>query len=66
MGKPQGIPFLLECMKAVKDRTDCHFVIVGSGTEYPKLESWVNSEKPKAVSLFKSLPKIEYDALARS
>lgn len=66
MGKPQGIPFLLECMKAVKGRTDCHFVIVGSGTEYPKLESWVNSEKPKAVSLFKSLPKIEYDALARS
>lgn len=66
MGKPQGIPFLLECMKAVKDRTDCHFVIVGSGTEYPKLESWVNSEKPKAVSLFKSLPKIEYDALASS
>lgn len=66
LGKPQGIPFLLECIKAVKDRTDCHFVIVGSGTEYPKLESWVNSEKPKAVSLFKSLPKIEYDALASS
>ena len=66
MGKPQGIPFLLECMKAVKDRTDCHFVIVGSGTEYPKLESWVNSYRPKAVSLFKHLPKQEYDALANS
>ena len=66
MGKPQGIPFLLECMKAIKNRDDCHFVIVGSGTEYPKLESWVNSEKPKAVSLFKYLPKQEYDALANS
>ena len=66
MGKPQGIPFLLECMKAVADRTDCHFVIVGSGTEYPKLEEWVNNAKPKAVSLYKHLPKAEYDALASS
>jgi glycosyltransferase involved in cell wall biosynthesis len=66
MGKPQGIPFLLECMKAVKDRTDCHFLIIGGGTEYPKLESWVNMEKPSAVSLFRSLPKAEYDSLASS
>lgn len=66
MGKPQGIPFLLECMKAVKDRTDCHFLIIGGGTEYPKLESWVNMEKPLAVSLFRSLPKAEYDSLASS
>ena len=66
MGKPQGIPFLLECMKAVKDRTDCHFLIIGGGTEYPKLESWINTEKPSAVSLFRSLPKAEYDALASS
>lgn len=66
MGKPQGIPFLLDCMKAVKDREDCHFLIVGSGTEYPKLEEWVNNVKPKAVSLYKHLPKTEYDALANS
>jgi glycosyltransferase involved in cell wall biosynthesis len=66
MGKPQGIPFLLECMKVVADRTDCHFVIVGSGTEYHKLEEWVDNAKPNAVSLYKHLPKAEYDALASS
>lgn len=66
MGKPQGIPFLVECMKAVKDRSDCHFVIVGNGTEYPKLEAFVNDYKPKAVSLFRSLPKSDYDKLASS
>lgn len=66
MGKPQGIPFLVECMKAVKDREDCHFVIIGSGTEYPKLEAWVKTEKPKAVSLFKRIPKEDYDLLAKS
>ena len=66
MGKPQGIPFLVECMKAVKDRSDCHFVVVGDGTEYPKLEAFVNDYKPKAVSLFRSLPKSDYDKLASS
>ena len=64
MGKPQGIPFLVECMRAVKDREDCHFVIVGDGTEYPKLEAFVNECRPKAVSVFRSLPKEDYDRLA--
>lgn len=64
MGKPQGIPFLVECMKAVKDREDCHFVIVGDGTEYPRLEAFVNECHPKAVSVFRRLPKADYDKLA--
>lgn len=66
MGKPQGIPFLVECMRAVKDRTDCHFVIVGDGTEYPKLEAFVKECHPKAVSLFRQLPKEDYDKLAEA
>lgn len=64
MGKPQGIPFLVECMRVVKDREDCHFVIVGDGTEYPKLEAFVNECRPKAVSVFRILPKEDYDRLA--
>lgn len=63
MGKPQGIPFFIECMKAVKDREDCHFVIVGDGTEYVKLESFVNDCRPKAVSVFRYMPKEDYDRL---
>jgi len=66
MGKPQGISFLVECLKAVKDREDCHFVVVGDGTDYYKLEAWVKEAPPKAVSLFRYLPKADYDALARA
>lgn len=66
MGKPQGIPFLIECMKAVSHREDCHFVIIGNGTEYPKLRSWYDEANPTAVSLFKALPKEDYDKLASS
>lgn len=64
MGRPQGIPFLIECMKAVKDRSDCHFLIVGNGTEYHKIEAFIKEHAPKAVSLFKNLPKADYDKLA--
>lgn len=66
MGKPQGIPFLIECMKAVKDRKDCHFVVIGDGTEYPKLKMFMEKYQPKAVSLFQRLPKTDYDTLARA
>lgn len=64
MGRPQGIPFLVECLKAVKDRRDCHFVVVGDGTEYPKLDAFVKELHPAAVSVFRRLPKEDYDALA--
>ena len=64
LGKPQGIPFLIECLKANSKRNDCHFVVVGNGFEYPKIEKWVNDEKPKSVSLFNYLPKEDYDQLA--
>ena len=64
MGKPQGIPFLIKCLDANKNREDCHFLIVGNGFDYPKLEEWYKENKPTAVSLFQSLPKEDYDQLA--
>lgn len=63
MGKPQGIPFLIKCLDSVKGRKDCHFVVIGNGTEYSKLEHWYNRTNPRSVSLFKYLPKDEYDNL---
>ena len=43
LGKPQGIDYLIKCMDVVKGRTDCHFVVVGTGTEFPKLQEWYDS-----------------------
>ena len=40
LGKPQGIPFLISCLEQNKHRTDCHFVVIGNGTEYQKLTDW--------------------------
>ena len=66
LGKPQGIPFLIQCLDANANREDCHFVIVGNGTEYSKLEAWYNSTQPKNVSVFQRLPKTDYDQLVKA
>lgn len=66
LGKPQGIPFLIQCLEANSNREDCHFVVVGDGTEYAKMEMWYKEKLPKSVSVFQSLPKEDYDQLVRA
>lgn len=63
LGKPQGIPFLIECLKSQIENNKLYFVIVGSGTEYYKLESFVNDYKPANVMLMNRLPKEDYDTM---
>ena len=66
LGKPQGIPFLIECLMANRHRDDCHFIIVGNGTEYKKVETFMQMEQPANVSLFYRLSKEDYDHLANA
>ena len=66
LGKPQGIAYLMRCMDSIKNRKDCHFVIVGSGTEYGRLKEWIERSRPENVSLFEYLPKEDYDKLVQS
>ena len=40
-----------------------YFLIVGSGTEYYKVENWFYDQKPKNASLLAGLPKQDYDLL---
>lgn len=70
LGKPQGILFLIDCLRAIYEDTELvektHFVIIGKGTERPKLMNWYNDVKPKNVSVLDFIPKEDYDMLARS
>lgn len=63
LGKPQGIPFIIECLKFQINNPDAFFVIVGDGTEYKKLESFFDLEKPTNMKLMKKLPKEDYDIM---
>lgn len=64
LGRPQGIQFLINCLKVNMYRKDCYFLIVGNGTEYSKLEKFIREENPQNVSLLRRLPKEDYDKLA--
>lgn len=64
LGKPQGIDFLVKALDANSKREDCHFLIIGDGTEYHKIETWIAESNPENVTLIKRLPKDEYDELA--
>lgn len=66
LGKPQGIDYLIKCLDANKDRQDCYFLVVGNGTEYPKLSDWYHNNSGRSVKLLQSLPKQDYDILVRS
>lgn len=66
LGKPQGIDYLVKCLDANKKRTDCYFVVVGSGTHYRLISDWYEGNKGCNVKLIQSLPKSDYDLLVKS
>lgn len=66
LGKPQGIDYLVKCLDANKKRTDCYFVVVGSGTHYNLISEWYKQNKDCNVKLMQSLPKSDYDLLVKS
>ena len=66
IGKPQGIDFVIKCLEANKNRTDCFFVVVGNGTEFKKLEAWFLQNQDKNLMLLPRLPKEDYDRLVQA
>lgn len=63
LGRPQGIDFLLKVVKEFHKVKSGYLLIVGSGTEFNKINNYINDEKPIGVSIFEKLPKAEYDKL---
>ncbi|HCD9235312.1 glycosyltransferase WbuB [Elizabethkingia anophelis] len=62
LGKPQGLDFLLETISVTK-YDNVFFLIVGDGTEYPKVKSWFEMQRPNNAKLLQRLPKEDYDRL---
>ncbi len=63
LGKPQGIPFLIECLEKCKDIENAFFLVVGNGTEYEKLYAYAKSSGQKNFVLMNRLPKDDYDTM---
>ncbi len=65
LGKPQGLGFLLRVLDRIKDRPDVFFLVVGSGTEYPRLQQHIQASSIPNAMLLPALPKDEYDDLVQ-
>lgn len=63
LGKPQGIDFLIAVLESNKENNKVYFIIVGSGTEFSKIDNWIKVVRPINVKLIAGLPKVEYDSL---
>lgn len=66
LGKPQGVDFLIKCLECNLKRKDLYFVIIGSGTEYPKIAKWFKQFNPQNAILLNFLHKDEYDLLVEA
>ncbi len=66
LGKPQGIDFLIQCIKGNEKNRDSFILVVGSGTEFNKLKTYFNDSEPANSMLLNHLPKDEYELLATS
>lgn len=65
LGKPQGLDFLIETIEHVHNE-NAYFLIVGDGTEFPKLLNWFIKYKPNNAKLLRKLGKDDYDKLLGS
>ena len=62
LGIPQGVPFLLSIIAKSKEKK-AFFLVVGSGTQFEKVENWFKINKPVNAKLLSGLSKKRYDKL---
>lgn len=63
LGKPQGIPFLIDCLKDNINKSDRKFIVCGTGTETHLLQSFLEAYTPPNVVYIPGLPVDEYEKL---
>ena len=65
LGKPQGIDFMLRCIDAISNDSRVFLLIIGDGSEFGKLEKYVEDSGPSNIRLYKRLPRDEYFSLIK-
>jgi glycosyltransferase involved in cell wall biosynthesis len=66
LGKPQGVGFIIDFLNTQKEKDGVFFVIAGSGTEYRRINSWIDLNRPRNIILISELPKNDYNMLLQS
>lgn len=66
LGKPQGIDFLLNIVLNIENQEDLFFAIIGSGTEFTKIENFLKMNKTRRTKLFDYMPKEQYEVFEKA
>ena len=66
LGKPQGINFIIDCIKENEKRNNTFFLIIGSGTDYSKLEKYINESNIKNTAIYSYMQKEDYDNVVKA
>ena len=66
LGKPQGIDFIIDCIKENEKRKDTFFLVIGSGTDYDKLENYIKENNIKNTDIYSYMPKEDYDNVVKA
>lgn len=66
LGKPQGIDYLIKCIKLNEIKHDSFFFIVGNGTEFIKLNDLFLTNEIKNSKLIKSVDRLEFDYILKA
>ena len=61
IGKPQGVQFIIECLKAVANKENVFFVVCGNGTDFTVLRNYLCKQKQDNFMLLSGLPRDEYE-----
>lgn len=63
LGKPQGVDFIIQCLKASEPIEGIFILIAGAGTEYGKLDAAIRGSHLTKAKLMPCVPQKEYDSL---
>lgn len=66
LGKPQGASFIIKTLHVFGENSSATLLIVGSGTEFGRIQQAVSELRSSRVKVLQMLPKSEYDDLLRT
>lgn len=62
-GKPQDVDFIIKVLQSIEHRTECHFVMCGSGTDFYKIKEYYNEHNNANLTVLDTKNTKEYGEL---
>jgi glycosyltransferase involved in cell wall biosynthesis len=66
IGYPQDVKYIIKCLKRMENENGVDFIIIGKGTDFPKLEKAFPRNSNSNVHIFSFLPNKDYIQILRN